>query len=277
MFIAAVGYSALVWALSHRSATATALWICGAALVCLFLFYNMGRFVRTQRGLSRFSPLVILWKLLSYAAIGPGIWFLCAWGVAATPTGDHPLSIWDTIPPDLVSTYFTGLIVSIGVYLTHVYVERISHVRQTQVLLALVLLSSILRLGPLRSLDLAHLHIDILPHLAGIGLTAPAGVKPFRRNGRRGGQTAQNPPPPRTQCFFLLSIVRRKRNDSVPVSMICARSVIRSNNALHNRGFGNTVVHSENGRFVVTMIAARSARSEITWNRNSAPISASGT
>jgi len=29
--------------------------------------------------------------------------------------------------------------------------------------------------------------------------------------------------------------------------MICARSVIRSNNALHNRGFGNTVVHSENG------------------------------
>ena len=51
------------------------------------------------------------------------------------------------------------------------------------------------------------------------------------------------------QVFFLLSTVRRKRNDSVPVSMMCARSVIRSNNALHNRGFGNTVVHSENGRF----------------------------
>src|ERR1039458_9718873 len=69
--------------------------------------------------------------------------------------------------------------------------------------------------------------------------------------------------PPEFHCFFLLSIVRRKRNDSVPVSMICARSVIRSKSALHNRVFGNTVVHSENGRLVVTMIAVRSARSEI--------------
>jgi hypothetical protein len=44
------------------------------------------------------------------------------------------------------------------------------------------------------------------------------------------------------------------------VSIMWARSVIRSNSALHNRGFGNTVVHSENGKFVVTMIAARSGR-----------------
>ena len=72
------------------------------------------------------------------------------------------------------------------------------------------------------------------------------------------------PPSQPAQAFFLLSTVRRKRNDSVPVSMMCARSVIRSSNALHNRGFGNTVVHSENGRFVVTMRTARSARSEIT-------------
>lgn len=64
--------------------------------------------------------------------------------------------------------------------------------------------------------------------------------------------------------FFLLSLVRRNRNDSVPVSTICARSVMRSSSALHSRGFGNTVVHSENGRFVVTMSAALSARSEIT-------------
>ena len=69
----------------------------------------------------------------------------------------------------------------------------------------------------------------------------------------------------------------RKRYDSVPVSMMCARSVIRSNNALQRRGLGNTCVHSENGRFVVTINAARSARSAITWNRNSAPMSASGT
>ena len=66
------------------------------------------------------------------------------------------------------------------------------------------------------------------------------------------------------QRFFLPSMVRRNRNDSVPVSMMWARSVIRSSNALHSRGFGNTVVHSENGKFVVTTIAARSARSEIT-------------
>jgi hypothetical protein len=47
--------------------------------------------------------------------------------------------------------------------------------------------------------------------------------------------------------FFRFSIVRLKRNDSVPVSMMLARSVTRPSNALHNRGFGNTVVHSENG------------------------------
>jgi hypothetical protein len=40
------------------------------------------------------------------------------------------------------------------------------------------LLSSILRLGPLRSLDLAHLDIDILPHFTGVGFASPAGVKP---------------------------------------------------------------------------------------------------
>ena len=36
-------------------------------------------------------------------------------------------------------------------------------------------------------------------------------------------------------------------------------------------------VHSENGRLVVTMTAVFSARSAMTWNRNSAPTSASGT
>jgi hypothetical protein len=79
------------------------------------------------------------------------------------------------------------------------------------------------------------------------------------------------------QRFLLLSSVRRKRKDSVPVSMMWARSVIRSSSALQSRGFGNTVVHSENGKLVVTIMAARSARSEITWKRNSAPMSARGT
>src|SRR5882762_8615423 len=58
---------------------------------------------------------------------------------------------------------------------------------------------------------------------------------------------------------------------------MCARSVTRSSSALHKRGLGNTVVHSEKGRLVVTIRAVFSARSEITWNRNSAPTSASGT
>lgn len=33
----------------------------------------------------------------------------------------------------------------------------------------------------------------------------------------------------------------------------------------------------ENGKFVVTISVVRSARSAITWNKNSVPISASGT
>ncbi len=39
--------------------------------------------------------------------------------------------------------------------------------------------------------------------------------------------------------------------------MMCARSVTRSSNALHSRGFGNTCVHSENGKFVVTISVFR--------------------
>jgi len=38
------------------------------------------------------------------------------------------------------------------------------------------------------------------------------------------------------------------------VSMMWARSVIRSSSVLQSRGFGNTVVHSENGKFVVMII-----------------------
>ena len=46
----------------------------------------------------------------------------------------------------------------------------------------------------------------------------------YRRNDRR--------------PFFLLSVLR-KRYDSVPVSMMCAWSVRRSNMALHNLAFGS--------------------------------------
>src|ERR1700739_3233219 len=63
---------------------------------------------------------------------------------------------------------------------------------------------------------------------------------------------------------FFFSNVRRNRHDSSPVSMICAWSVKRSTIALHSRAFGNIVVHSENGRFVVIITAAFSARRLIT-------------
>ena len=55
--------------------------------------------------------------------------------------------------------------------------------------------------------------------------------------------------------------VRRKRYYSVPVSMICARSVKRSSRALQRRALGNADVHSEKGRLVVAITAAFSARS----------------
>ena len=53
--------------------------------------------------------------------------------------------------------------------------------------------------------------------------------------------------------------------------MMWARSVIRSSSALHRRALGITWVHSEKGRLVGRITTARSARSAITWNKNSAP------
>ena len=64
--------------------------------------------------------------------------------------------------------------------------------------------------------------------------------------------------------------------ESVSGLDVRARSVIRSNSALQSRALGITCVHSENGRLVVRITAAFSARSAITWNRNSAPMSAIG-
>jgi hypothetical protein len=52
--------------------------------------------------------------------------------------------------------------------------------------------------------------------------------------------------------------------DSVPVSRMCARSVMRSSSALQSLAFGITCVHSENGKLVVRTTAVLSARSAIT-------------
>ena len=46
---------------------------------------------------------------------------------------------------------------------------------------------------------------------------------------------------------------------------------MRSSTALQSRAFGMTDVHSENGRLVVMKTASVSARSLMTWKRNSAP------
>ena len=62
----------------------------------------------------------------------------------------------------------------------------------------------------------------------------------------------------------------------MPVSMMWAWSVILSSSALQSRALGRAWVHSEKGRLVVKITAAFSARSATTWNRNSAPTSASG-
>lgn len=69
---------------------------------------------------------------------------------------------------------------------------------------------------------------------------------------------------PRSASFLCRSRVRRKRYDSVPVSRMCARSVMRSSRALHNRAFGIACVHSEKARFLVKTTAILSARSAIT-------------
>ncbi|MDR3413934.1 MAG: hypothetical protein P4L87_23720, partial [Formivibrio sp.] len=52
-------------------------------------------------------------------------------------------------------------------------------------------MSSLFRLGPLRSFHLAHLDSDIVPLWAGVGLTVPAGVKPagFARRAESAGAT----------------------------------------------------------------------------------------
>jgi len=52
------------------------------------------------------------------------------------------------------------------------------------------------------------------------------------------------------------------------------RSVMRPSSALHKRALGITWGHSEKGRFVVRITVAFSARSAMTWKRNSAPRSA---
>src|SRR3954463_2440671 len=64
---------------------------------------------------------------------------------------------------------------------------------------------------------------------------------------------------------FLLPLQRATKTvGSVPVSRMCARSVMRSSNASQSRAFGITCVHSENGRLVVDRTAVLSARSAMT-------------
>jgi len=57
---------------------------------------------------------------------------------------------------------------------------------------------------------------------------------------------------------------RARQNRKLNLNPIQAQSGNRSNIALHSLAFGNIVFHSENGKLVVTITAACSARPEIT-------------
>ncbi len=85
--------------------------------------------------------------------------------------------------------------------------------------------------------------------------------------GRAGAATARACVCDGGQAVALLLRLRpwRKRQDSVPVSMMCARCVSRSTTAFASLGSLKTFVHSPNGRFVATISEPRSWRSERTW------------
>ena len=74
--------------------------------------------------------------------------------------------------------------------------------------------------------------------------------------------------------FLLLSIVHLKRKDSSPRLDDVSAIGHPVQHALHSRGFGNTVVHSEKGKFVVTIKAAFRLDPRSLEDRNSAPTSA---
>jgi hypothetical protein len=89
-------------------------------------------------------------------------------------------------------------------------------------------LSSMVRRGPIRWLDLAPPSNHSLPHFCWFRFSPPGGSGAWRpgvwgavrRNGRRGGENRRARRRSWTQRFFLPSTVRRKRNDSVPVSIM---------------------------------------------------------
>ena len=73
----------------------------------------------------------------------------------------------------------------------------------------------------------------------------------YIRKQRCGGETVDGGRLSARRFAPPFSTVRRKRKLSVPVSMMLARSVIRSGSALQSRVFGITWVRSDNGRQVV--------------------------
>jgi hypothetical protein len=99
--------------------------------------------------------------------------------------------------------------------------------------------------------------------------------------GDRPGYPTNETPPARLVLggqaapFWVRASPWRKRQDSAPVSMMCARWVMRSTTAFARRASGNTLVHSPKGRLVVTIRLARSLRSEMTWKTSSAAPSGS--
>ena len=78
---------------------------------------------------------------------------------------------------------------------------------------------------------------------------------------------------PKLGDYFLprLRVVVSSRNDSVPVSMMCALNVSRSTIALQSRASVKVRCHSENGALDATAIARRYSRSVKIWNSSFAP------
>jgi hypothetical protein len=71
--------------------------------------------------------------------------------------------------------------------------------------------------------------------------------------------------------------VERERPKSILITITLLAAVGDAvDNSLHSLALGLTEVRAEHGRLVVTMTAAFSARSAMTWNTNSPPTSASG-
>ncbi len=104
----------------------------------------------------------------------------------------------------------------------------------------------------LGSLDLfPAAYVESYDRASTLGCLRRRAARPFPREGSRGQRGACEPGGERAAQRFSLERTRprpwRKRHDSDPVSMMCARWVTRSTTALARRASGKTLPHSPKG------------------------------